>query len=362
MNNIKNIIILGAGASKSEKAPLQNEWFKYIFDYIYLQNKGEDNRTLENQEKIFVDFFKVFWNIDKDNYLKVDFPTVEECLGMLDIAHDRNESLNAYTKEKINEIRNAITCLMAKILDEKIKNRTNHEKLVELLKREGKLKDTVFISLNYDIIIDNVLTNLPGFRPDYGIDFAKSDKPEGCRRSNGDNSILLLKIHGSLNWLYCPTCKQMKLTPKEKSGLKATCESMPCKICKKPMESMIIPPTFYKDMSNPFIRDIFSKADKVLREAKNIFICGYSFPEADMDIKYLLKRAEMFQGETPQIYVINNHDDKQGKDDNSKDEKNEKKIRFTRFFKKKENICYTNLSFEMFASMDDIKQVKDHCM
>ena len=37
---------------------------------------------------------------------------------------------------------------------------------------EGYLRETAFISLNYDIIIDNVLTELhPDFHLDYGVDF-----------------------------------------------------------------------------------------------------------------------------------------------------------------------------------------------
>ncbi len=88
---------------------------------------------------------------------------------------------------------------------------------------------------------------------------------------------------------------------------------------------------------------MFLKADKVLRSAERIFICGYSFPDADLHIKYLLKRAEQFREETPQIYVINNHPNKPNK------QKDEEKKRITRFFKNKDKILYTELSFEEFA-------------
>ena len=116
--------------------------------------------------------------------------------------------------------------------------------------------------------------------------------------------MLLLKIHGSLNWLYCPVCNHIKLTPKEERAIKAFYDIEKCEECKTPMEPVIIPPTFYKEMSNPFIQQIFLKADKVLRNAKRIFICGYSFPDADLHVKYLLKRAEQFRGETPEIYIL----------------------------------------------------------
>lgn len=63
--------------------------------------------------------------------------------------------------------------LIAKVLDEKLREKiVYHKKLVERLKEEGKLTQTAFISLNYDIIIDNILTGLyPDFHINYRIEF-----------------------------------------------------------------------------------------------------------------------------------------------------------------------------------------------
>ncbi len=86
------------------------------------------------------------------------------------------------------------------------------------------------------------------------------------------------------------------------------------------------------------------KADKLLRNVPKILVCGYSLPDADMHIKYLLKRAEMFQGTTPEIHIINYHDGKKNQ------EKEDEKLRFFRFFKNKDKIFYHDaLSFEKFA-------------
>ncbi|MCD6371728.1 MAG: hypothetical protein J7L39_03350 [Candidatus Aenigmarchaeota archaeon] len=109
------------------------------------------------------------------------------------------------------------------------------------------------------------------------------------------------------------------------------------------MEPVIIPPTFYKDMRNPFVQEIFLKADRILRNAERIFVCGYSFPDADLHIKYLLKRAEQFKGKTPEMYVINNHRSKRYY------QREAERQRFIRFFKNRERIHYTDLSFEEFA-------------
>jgi len=347
MNRIKDVIILGAGASKSEGAPLQNELFKEFFNYYRQVLKGKIWTLSEEQERVIINFFKDFWGIDINNYQNqnVEFPTFEECLGVLDLAYLRRESFKGYTEKDINNVRNALIFLIAKVLDEKLRGKiVYHKKLVERLKKEGKLKETAFISLNYDIIIDNVLTELyPDFHLDYGIEFINFNRDDDWKRPDKNKSVLLLKIHGSLNWLYCPTCNQMELTPKKKGAVEAFYQSKSCQICNTPMRPVIIPPTFYKEMTNPFIQEIFLKADKILREADRLFICGYSFPDADIHIKYLLKRAERFRGGTPEIYIINNHPNK------TRQQKSEEKQRFMRFFKEKRKVHYTNLSFEEFA-------------
>lgn len=76
---------------------------------------------------------------------------------------------------------------------------------------------------------------------------------------------------------------------------------------------------------------------------EQVILLGAGASNADFHIKYLLKRAEMFKGETPEIYVINNYKGK------IKSLKEDEKQRFTRFLKDKDKIHYTDKSFEDFA-------------
>ena len=62
--NIEDVIILGAGASKSEGAPLQNEVFKQFFEYL----KDKVGSLSKKQEKLIIEYFKKFWGIDIENY------------------------------------------------------------------------------------------------------------------------------------------------------------------------------------------------------------------------------------------------------------------------------------------------------
>jgi len=276
---------------------------------------------------------------------KEEFPTFEECLGMLDFANLQGQSFKGYDQEKINKTRNALIFLIADRLDNRKLREINHKKMIEGLKSENRLKETAFISLNYDILIDNAIIDHELYI-DYGIKFINYKTPQ-----DAEKSVLLLKPHGSLNWLYCPACNHLELFPRENCSIKLffhdpvtrDIHKENCKNCGTPMKFVIIPMTYYKEMSNPFIQQIFLKADEILRQADKIFICGYSFPDADIHIKYLLKRAERFKGETPEIYVINNHPYK------TEQEKKDEEQRIIRFFKNKDKIDYTNKSFEDFV-------------
>lgn len=80
-----------------------------------------------------------------------------------------------------------------------------------------------------------------------------------------------------------------------------------------------------------------------MKQAKRIFFCGYSFPDADIHIKYLLKRAEVNSGTDPAIFVINKHEPQ------SNGQREAEKQRYLRFFKNKAKVKFTNISFEEFC-------------
>jgi len=355
MNEIEQVIVLGAGASKSDDAPLQIDLFKEFFEY-YRENKERLVKPFsEKQEELLVQFFDMFWNIDIENHNNYQFPTFEECLGVLDLAYIRRESFKGVSRDKIKDTRNALIFLIGKVLDDKLRNKptnNNHRKLIDKLREEGTLKKTAFISFNYDILIDNVLNSLRDTDDrlylDYGIDFINED----WEKPDPDNSIFLFKIHGSLNWLYCPTCNKMEHTYDQKEKVyRSICENELCsfKGCAMPLEPVIVPPTYYKDMNNLFIQEIFLKSEEILRNAKKIFFCGYSFPDADIHFKYILKRAELFNQNPPEVVIINRNPDRKY----SKKEKNKEENKISRIFKNKKCIKFTNLSFQDFVKKID---------
>ena len=343
----ENVIFLGAGASKSEDVPLQNELFKVYFSL----NNNDAYLEMNNRlYKFFNDFFSL--DIENNNLEEINFPTFEEILGILELSLDRGErfkihELSNYTIE-LQQIKEDLIFLIAIVIEEKLKRNSFNQNLNKgtkfyriLIKRlinQNKILNTDFISLNYDIILDNVLTDIYkyDFDLDYGIEFTNFERSNDWKKPRSSRAVKLYKPHGSLNWLYCPTCISTTLTPKEKGVVKLRLTPQKCTTCGNEMIPIIIPPTFFKIMSNRYLQEIWYKSEKALKEAKNIYFCGYSFPDADIHIKYLLKRAEINGNSNLNIYIINNS-------------KSENLLsRYERFFKTKHIYC-SNQSFQDFC-------------
>ncbi len=353
--NIKTAIFLGAGASSAEGAPLQSNLFK---DYFKLVKQRNIRRSPEH-EKELASFFQLMFDIDVNNgnLDNAIFPTFEEALGVLDLADLKNEAFKDFTNinfdsnsGKIKFLRVYLVFLMADIINHSLRRGRNiHRKLIKKLDSIDQIKNTIFITTNYDILCDNALLDLfPDKKVDYGVDFV--NYKEGSFVRPDLDSIKFFKLHGSLNWLYCPTCNNLRITPYEKGvyTLMVNPASSYCQKCESVYSPIIVPPTFYKDLSKVFLNEVWNKAENELLDVEHLNFCGYSFPDADIHIKYLIKRVQKNRKypNLLKISVVNNHNEK--KHEGKVDEEN----RFKRFLGK--SVKYTNYTFEEFATNPSI--------
>ncbi len=350
--NMNNVIFLGAGASHSEGAPLQNEVFREYFRLIRSGKIG--NAAQLDVARFFGLIFSIIPEIaDLDSTL---FPTFEEALGILDLAEKRGEALSEFTSEtalvntpRIRYVRQWLIFVLAQVLSETLSNPPGyHQRLVDNLYSHGKITKTIFVSTNYDILIDNALGSLiqKEISLDYGLEFTNFDIPGNWHRPT-NRSVKLFKPHGSLNWLFCPSCNTLTLTPYEKGVIRIITdpEQSKCKHCDSFSLPIIVPPTYFKDMSNIFLSTVWHLIEQELRDVNHLIFCGYSFPDADIHLKYLLKRIQTHHPRNIKITVFNNHTGKESVV--KKDEQN----RFRRFFGIP--IDYREESFEDFSINPD---------
>ena len=57
------------------------------------------------------------------------------------------------------------------------------------------------------------------------------------------------------------------------------------------VEPVLITPTHLKDYRNPHVAKVWALAEQALRSAERAIIVGYSLPDDDLDVIYLLKRG-----------------------------------------------------------------------
>jgi len=88
-------------------------------------------------------------------------------------------------------------------------------------------------------------------------------------------------------------------------------------------------------MSNFHLQQVWRHAERALISARKIVFCGYSLPDADLHIKYLLKRAELNRRrDPPEVYVVNGN------------KRNKDEMRRYLSLWRDQNLHFKNLSFE----------------
>jgi len=291
----KTVFVFGAGASKADGLPTQAELLKG-----YFSNNPQDDFSVA-LNGYFKDFFGIVNTRSEDN----KWPSFEEALAMVEIAMDKEHSFGPiYTADKLKMIRDGLIISMGRAIEScPVNSDTIHKKFVSKLFWKGHyIKDEYsFVSFNYDILLDIALMQMlrHDIYSDYGIQFANSrDNFHSTSfdrwKPPGDKSVLILKPHGSLNWMQCASCDSIAMFGNSKgkifkTGLLHTIEH--CPTDHSPMHFVVEPPSYFKRYKNYYLQATWIKLNDILSLADKIVFIGYSMPDADVMIKYAFKRA-----------------------------------------------------------------------
>lgn len=308
--------IFGAGATKACGGPLTNEILPRAFALQEFINREDFLNKLE-------EFLRENFHLPESWSARTreSYPPLPLLIGLIDIAISRRHNLGyKWDADKLREVRQALDYAIFAVVEHELsslKRSNNHYyQLIDHLITSTQKPPTI-VSLNYDIIADNTLMALSdqhgsmGF-PDYGCDIAT----EIYQKQNKFGK--LYKLHGSLNWLYCPACQRLDLGTTE-SGRQTikmlnvlyieeetkyqqspgdgdlyrryTCHGSPCRDCGTFVTPVMISPTHLKDYRNPHINRVWYLAEMALRKTSRVIIAGYSMPWDDVDVIYLFKRS-----------------------------------------------------------------------
>jgi NAD-dependent SIR2 family protein deacetylase len=302
---MKPVFIFGAGATKACGGPLTSQILPDAFRILHSNDAGEIDREQFPQvvEDFLVENFYLPMNFveRRDD----DYPPLPLLLSLLDTAIDKKHSFGReWPSEKLVDVRNGLEWLIFALLEFRLR-RLSHDyyyDILNLAKWKWGINGINVISTNYDIIIDNAMCRLhEGAFPDYAMDVATEVYRQVPKEGH------LFKLHGSLNWLYCPGCQRLDIGI-SRSGKRFSkvleelyvenpleprysCHGSECRDCKSFVRPVMITPTRMKDYRNPHISNVWYGAERILRQADKAIIIGYSLPAEDIDVIYLLKRG-----------------------------------------------------------------------
>lgn len=308
------VIILGAGATKACGGPLTDEILPAALNGE-ISDESHAVNVMDREELLWLvrEFLcKCFHVPDRTPVAQDDCPSLPMVLSMLRRAVQEKKSIDSWSGDRLLKAKRAIEYAIFAVVEAALRripwDRKFHQDILKPLYERGS--EPCVISLNYDVIVDNTMFQLSESHqnlqpPDYGVDFSTERYSDFCA---GGTFGQLFKIHGSLNWLYCESCKRLDLFVSE--GMRTgkaldelfhaipfddaySCRGTPCRSenCPGFVSPILITPTFVKDYKNPHVRKVWKKAEQRMKKADRAVIIGYSLPTDDVDIAMLFKRG-----------------------------------------------------------------------
>ena len=303
----KTVFVLGAGASHASdipdpKLPLMKDFM------VPLSDMRSDYPKLHRY------LGKTYWK------RKFSGINLEDVFTQLELDIDGYASIRSRPFEELVVVRRQLLDYVRRVLcgegEQEAKPCSVHEALLRSCVQGGS-PDTV-ITLNYDMVVDftllsmckgaewnplqrmySVLGGVPG-------DFMVAGLPALGPPRGG----LLLKLHGAVDWTYCPNpmCKNHESFWASWLGL----ENKPvkageiCTGCGTDFERVLVPPTMRKSFEQfPRLGLMWRLAYEELRRAHKVVFFGVSMAPSDYYLHWLIRSSFVRRKQKPEVIVIN---------------------------------------------------------
>lgn len=320
----KIVYILGAGFSMNAGAPSQAALIREIYN---LKNnpKYSSKTKVKNWVNKFDDFLKHSLLVSET---AKDCFTLEDIFTPIDRSIAENISFRDHTPKALAELRDIFNRLIILAVRSGIENSTmKHDSInifakhIIALSKERLLNEkndrVAVITTNWDIMLDNTVHLLMAKEPPpKGLKFSgvvdyccyissldkndESIKPGLYAIGKGRYNAKILKLHGSLNWLQCPSCQRLYVKYYIRWNGGYVFDKKYCRHCEKNfsmvkqdsclLSTNLVMPTFLKNLNNIQHKLIWQNAGIELSEATKVVFMGYSLPQADFEFKQLLSR------------------------------------------------------------------------
>lgn len=225
---------------------------------------------------------------------------LEDIFTSFDKSVTSREHLHEYTYTQMDEIRYSIMRLFiyyfSKSVQEHSFEQDDYRNFFRFIKLRRTLIPTTLITTNWDTLIEEYCSR---YNIKYSYGFQSPYTSADIQKQVDESDILLLKIHGSANWLKCLHCGSISVFEKSRAAesLFEDGKQEKCALCGKgeaftaqSLQPEIITPTMLKSFSSRIYSNLWGAASKEIRAATHIIFIGYSFPIADFDFRYMLQK------------------------------------------------------------------------
>ena len=309
--NGKNVVVLGAGATRGAEfvdprgakaclPPLNADFFTQLQRVQALNRQSDVDAVMRD----VIDSFGPNFSLSLEEY----FTHIEALLrgGQLFLTADNTKYSPAKLRERRAHLLDALSAVLEESVDVTRKASpavespcSYHRALVDALGPS----DTI-VSFNYDCLVDHSLRTsvLPIWSARYGYCVPKPSRMDdqsvkvwsGAASVKQNDTIRLLKLHGSLNWRQWPDADDEAIRLREriyKQNGQKTYE--------------IIPPEFLKAIEREPFQTLWKRAASALKSAETIAMVGFSFPPTDQLVEAMFRMALEENKRLKRLIIVN---------------------------------------------------------
>lgn len=308
LNNEKILFIMGAGASIEDYIPPQKDLLKHIVKGKFYSTNALNDKFLKISKDVKTIIETWFPGSTNEN-----LPSLESVFNILETAIERKESVgniaiagvDAYYVSLINGLMDIVK-IAGPSLQHDVRSNLSSSPYQALCKKfydnpqKYKTDKISFVTFNYDICIDRVILSMylddkdKTFDLDYGIELGNYELngSDFSFKRPRERRLLLLRPHGAINWLWCSACNRIFSKLKHQISNTDILQNGPCYSCgNKYLKPFIVHPSYDHNYTNAFSSQIWWRLEQELQESDIWCFIGYSLPDADRFLQYLLVRT-----------------------------------------------------------------------
>jgi hypothetical protein len=327
----ENLLFVGAGFSANAGLPLASSFTAELLNTNRLNLDGPSNALVR-----FISGFVDANFAEGRTAEPEDWPELEDVFTLVDLSANSGHHLGKYSASDLRLVRRALLVRMIRMLSQaygrKQRRRDTSWHLLERFFNAFDETRTAVLSMNWDTVIESGLARAQGIeRIEYGCDakYALFSSNGRVREESitSNRAVHLTKPHGSVNWLYCDSCRDVfwfspsncykvaevlfrehdwkavkKITGLTQAHKTRTPSCPHCGVVA--LGTRFATFSYRKALDFPVHAASWRTGERHMRDAANWVFFGYSMPSADFEFKYLLKRVQLAERIRPTITVI----------------------------------------------------------